>query len=81
MTVEQYGVAIRAAYEHGYLDGLYHPRERRVMERAKECSDGFWTYVLAGLRERMRPGRALAIAVDFSRSSPDALTTHSAEPR
>lgn len=69
MTVEQYGVAIRAAYEQGYLDGLHHPKERRVIERMRECSAGFWTRVLTGMRARMRPEAA---AVDRSRSSTNA---------
>lgn len=54
LTVEQYGIAIRAAYETGYLDGYNHPHKRSVMERMRECSAGFWTRVKSGLRDVMR---------------------------
>ena len=45
MTLEQYGAAIRAAYEEGYIQGAAHPKRQSVITKARELAALFWAVV------------------------------------
>jgi hypothetical protein len=46
MTQAEYGDAIRAAFEEGYMQGTYHTRGRSIITEAKRISLAFWDRVM-----------------------------------
>jgi hypothetical protein len=54
MTMAQYELAIRSAFEEGYFQGVFHERDRNIITEGRRIGAAFWQRVLSGIEEKRR---------------------------
>lgn len=83
------GEAIRAAFEEGYVQGVYHPRGVPVVPTAREIARAFWRRVqdarreraaMTGASARCKAGRSPDPPPDRGEGAPDARSPQNATP-